>query len=453
MGLFNKQKDGGILDVIRCDEESYLIWKWHPKGSVQGENVRENTIRWGSSLRVKDGTVAVFVYKQKDGTMEDFIEGPFDQIIKTANFPVLSTVLGLVYDGTTPFQAEVYFINMAKAVQIKFAVPYFDITDPRYTDFGVPTAVRGTLTFRIADYREFIKIHRLENFNLDDFKNKVKDSIIDTVKSTVANAPNDYAISVVQIEQRIGEINRKIEYVLSERLRKSFGVDVTDFAIASIDIDKGSEGYRELMKVTKEVVSETIMAKTAINIKDMQDKQRIEAENYAETLRIQREEGQYAQHMHTQSVNIAAYQVEKQAEVGVAGAEALGQMGANNAGNVQLGGDSGVGFNPAAMMTSIAMGSVVGQNMAGLMSNAMSGINQQPQSAMVPPPIPQTMYNVAINGQAAGPFNMDTLKEMALGGQLTSASLVWKPGMTAWATADTIEELNSVLVNVMPPIS
>jgi len=32
-------------------------------------------------------------------------------------------------------------------------------------------------------------------------------------------------------------------------------------------------------------------------------------------------------------------------------------------------------------------------------------------------------------------------------------NFVWKPGMTAWATADTIEELKSVLVNVMPPIS
>lgn len=40
-------------------------------------NNRENAIRWGSSLRVKDGEVAVFVYKQKDGTMQDFIVGPF----------------------------------------------------------------------------------------------------------------------------------------------------------------------------------------------------------------------------------------------------------------------------------------------------------------------------------------------------------------------------------------
>ena len=48
---------------------------------------KENAIRYGSSLRVKDGEVAVFIYKQNNGTMQDFIEGPFDETIKTANLP------------------------------------------------------------------------------------------------------------------------------------------------------------------------------------------------------------------------------------------------------------------------------------------------------------------------------------------------------------------------------
>ena len=27
MGIFNKEKRGGISDVIRCDEQDYLVWK------------------------------------------------------------------------------------------------------------------------------------------------------------------------------------------------------------------------------------------------------------------------------------------------------------------------------------------------------------------------------------------------------------------------------------------
>lgn len=166
MALFGKNnRAGGLMDVIRCDEPNYLIWKWHPAGSQAGHNKRENEIRLGSSLRVKDGEVAVFVYTQKDGTMQDFIVGPFDQTIKTKNFPVLASLIGLAFDGHSPFQAEVYFINLARVIQSKFGIPFFDVYDPRFADYGVPVAVRGTITFCISDYREFIKLHRMDRFD------------------------------------------------------------------------------------------------------------------------------------------------------------------------------------------------------------------------------------------------------------------------------------------------
>ena len=169
MPLFGKPKAGGFMDEIRCDEPSYLIWKWHPHGSEQGNNNRENAIRYGSSLRVKDGEAAVLVYNQPNGTFQDFIIGPFDKKIETKNLPVLASIVGLAYAGGTPFQAEVYFINLAQIIQVKFAVPFFDVFDPRFTDFCVPVAVRGTITFKINDCKNFVKLHRPTNFSLDDF--------------------------------------------------------------------------------------------------------------------------------------------------------------------------------------------------------------------------------------------------------------------------------------------
>lgn len=297
MGLFSKNssKNGGFMDVIRCDEPSYLIWKWHPAGTQPGTNDRENAIRWGSSLRVKDGEVAVFVYKQENGTMQDFIVGPFDQTIKTANFPVLASIVGLAYDGGTPFQAEVYFINLARIIQVKFGVPFFDIYDPRFMDFGVPVAVRGTISFQISDYREFIKLHRLTNFNPDDFQKQIRDAVSRYVKDTVANAPAAHNIPVIQIESKTAQINDAIEYDLGERLKENFGVSVSGVDISAIEIDKASDGYRQLMAVTRDVAAATVQAQAEAQVKDIHDKQRIEAENYEETLRIQREEGQYEQ--------------------------------------------------------------------------------------------------------------------------------------------------------------
>ena len=336
MGLFGKPRAGGFMDQIRCDEPSYLIWKWHPNGSVSGNNNRENAIRWGSSLRVKDGEVAVFVYSQNDGTIQDYIVGPADCILETQNLPVLASIVGLAYEGGTPFQAEVYFINLAQIIQVKFAVPFFDVYDPRFSDFGVPIAVRGTLSFKITDYREFIKLHRLSDFSLDEFQKQIKDVVARYVKDIVANAPATHDIPVIQIESKTAQITDEIEYVVSERLKDTFGVTVSGADIGAIEIDKSSDGYEQLMAVTKNLTAATLQAQTEANIKNIHDKQRIEVENYQETLRVQREEGQYAQHKQTQSSNFAAYQTEAQTQVGVAGANALGQMGANGAGGVDF---------------------------------------------------------------------------------------------------------------------
>lgn len=449
MALFDKRKqNGGFVDEIRCDEPSYLIWKWHPAGVRLGEENRENAIRWGSSLRVKDGEVAVFVYPQGNGIMQEYIEGPCDMILNTDNFPVLSSIVGLFYEGGTPFQAEVYFINLARIIQVKFGVPFFDVYDPRFVDFGVPVAVRGIVNFSIADYREFTKFNRLNNFNLDDFQRQIRDVVNRYVKDCVANAPASHNIPVIQIETKTSQISDVVEYDLSERLKENFGVVVSDIDIGAIEIDKSSEGYRQLMSVTKELAGATVKAEAEARINDIADKQRIEAENYKETLCIQREEGQYAQHKQTQSTNYSAFQVEKQAEVGIAGANALGQMGASGAGDVKLGGDS---INMAAVMANMAVGGAVGHNIAGAMNNMIGGINQQTDSGVVPPPIPTVAFHLAADGQATGPFDVSVLAQMATSGKLTAESLVWRSGMTQWAKAGTITELKN-LFSTMPPI-
>lgn len=437
MGLFKSSKKVGVFsDVIRCDEPSYLIWKWHPDGTRLGEHKREYAIRNGSPIRVKDGEVAVFVYKQKDGSMQDFIVGPFDQKLKTANLPILSSILGAFLGGDTPFQAEVYFINLAGVIQVRFAVPYFGVSDPRYPDFSVPVAVRGTVTFKIADYKDFIQMHRLESFSLETFQEQIRDAVSRYVKGVVASAPATHGIPVVQLEARTIQINDLVEEYVRTRMRDTFGVLVSGIDIGAIEIDKSSSDYHDLVAITKEVTATTIKAQTGINI-----------ENYGESLRIQREEGQYAMHMGTRTANIGAYQIEKQAEVGVAGADALGKMGEKGAGSVSLGG--GVGFNPAAMMASMAVGGAVGRSMASIVSGTMSGITTP---AEAPPPIPKVMFNVAKDGASTGPFDISTLTSMIASGTLKRDSLVWKAGMPNWARADSVDELKGLFAPPVPPM-
>lgn len=443
MGLFSKKNEGGLMDVIRCDEQEYLIWKWRPAGAELNGSKKENAIRYGSSLRVKDGEVAVFVYKQQNGTMQDFIEGPYDSTIKTDNFPILASIVGLAFGGASPFQAEVYFINLSGIVQIKFGIPYFDVFDPRFLDFAVPMCARGTITFNITDYKGFIKLHRLINFDLDQFKGQVKDAVTKYVKGVIANAPSDNGIPVLQIERKILQINEIIATPLKARLESDFGVNMKGFDLAAIEPDKESEGYTSLLKVTQEQTMKTVTAQTDVNIQNLQDTQRINAQNMEETLRIQREEAQRAQRLQTESNFMGAHALDQQTRVLQSAAENLGQMG-------QMNMDSGSGgMNPAGMMAGMMMGGAMGQQMAGMMNQMGNSVQQ---GMATPPPIPQVAFFVNINGQNIGPCNMQQLQQMVSNGQLTKNTYVWRDGMANWELAGNVAELSGLFGSVPPPM-
>ena len=433
MGFFSRGNSGGIMNTIRCDEENYIVWKWRPLGENVNSTSRENSIRWGSSLRVKDGEVAVFVYKQQDGTMQDFIMGPFDETIKTANFPVLSSILGMAYGGDSPFQAEVYFINLQSNNQVRFAIPYFDVFDPRLPDHGIPMAVRGTITFNITNYKEFIKLNRLVNFDHEQFLKQVKDAIARYVKPIVMNIPSEMGIPVVQMESKMLVINDRIQSYLEPRFVNDFAVNLKALDISALDINKDSRYYKELRLLTAENTARTIDAQTDVNIKNMQDTQAINAANMEETLRIQREEMQRAQRLQTETNFMGAHALDQQTEVLKTGAQSLGQMGS-------MGGGGG-GSNPAGMMTGMMMGGAMGQQMAGMVNS----MGQQMQNAMnTPPPIPNVQYHVSVNGMQMGPFNMQQLQQMAQSGQLTPQTYVWKQGMANWDFVCNIPELASL---------
>lgn len=442
MGLFSRGKSGGMMNVIRCDEEEYIVWKWRPEGQDVNSTTRENSIRYGSSLRVKDGEVAVFVYKQKDGNTQDFIVGPYDDTIKTANFPVLSSIVGMAFGGDSPFQAEIYFINLAGNNQIRFAVPYFDVFDPRLPDHGVPMAVRGTMTFNLTDYRAFIKLNRLINFDLEQFKKQIKAALSKYIKGVVVNIPSEMGIPVVQMERKVLEINERVQQYLKSCIEDDFGVNLKRLDIDALEIDKESPYYAELRQLTAGNTAKTLNAQTDVNIKNLEDTQRINAGNMEETLRIQREEMQRAQRLQTETNFMGAHALDQQTEVLKTGAQSLGQMGSMNAGG------GGSGMNPAGMMTGMMMGGAMGQQMAGMMQN----IGQQMQGAMnTPPPMPNVQYHVSINGAQAGPFNMQQLQQMVQSGQLTPQTYVWKPGMANWDMAGNVQELAALFTPTGTP--
>lgn len=429
------------MDVIRCDEKEFLIWKWSPDGQPSR---KENAIRYGSSLRVKDGEVAVFVYKQKSGQMQDYIVGPYDETIKTANFPILTSIVGTAFGGSSPFQAEIYFINLSGIIRKPFFFDEYELCDFRHPDLPVPVGVKGSITFKISDYKEFIKQYRLTDFDLDDFWDKIEDSMIETLKSVINQATYQLKTPLIQIQGALSDISRLVEKMVSEKFRETYKIDTQSINLSMISLDKESRGYAALWKTTADRDIRINEAETSAGEQNLAEMRAINAENYAEALRIQREETQRKQRLETEGSNLTAHQINIQGDVAKTAAESLGTMGSG----MDFG--EGGGMNPAGMMAGMMMGGAVAGNMTNMMGNMMQGVNQpQPPT---PPAGAIAEWHVSNNGQQAGPYTVDQLRQLIASGNMIRTTYVWKAGMAGWEQAANVQEV-AILFGAVPPPS
>lgn len=146
--------------------------------------------------------------------------------------------------------------------------------------------------------------------------------------------------------------------------------------------------------------------------------------------------------------------LDKRSSMGIVGnLGAYAQFQAANAmeAAAKQGGDGGV----AGMGMGAGLGMAMGGQMAGMFQqnqfNPNSGMPQGQQQG--PPPIPgQESYFAAMNGQQAGPFTVDQLREMIAQGTLTCDTLLWKQGMANWTAASAIQTVAELFNNTPPPI-
>ena len=343
--------------------------------------------------------------------------------------------------------------NLSKGSQLNFAIPYFDVFDPRLQDYGVPVSVHGAVVYAIEDMDLFHSVNRNEGYSDETFKNKLRGQLTKFIKSVVSNAPSDAQIPVVQIERKIFEISELIQQRVTPQVEKLFGITIRSLDITGINVDKESRGYRELKALTVDLEKERMMAqhnaqisnfnlnndlqqdmlkkqselnldamgrKQELDLGGQEELQRMNLENQRETMRIQREEMQRASRLQTEQTFMGAHQANLNAGV------------LNNA--------TDNGINAFRQQT---MG---GMNNMGQMGGApqmpgQKGMGGAPQMPGMGAAIPQVQYYIGINGQQYGPCDWNKLQQLVQQGQLTQQSYVWKNGMSQWEFAGNVAEL------------
>lgn len=352
--------------------------------------------------------------------------------------------------------------NLSKGSQLNFAIPYFDVFDPRLQDYGVPVSVHGAVVYAIEDIDLFHSVNRNEGYSDETFKNKLRGQLTKFIKSVVSNAPSDAQIPVVQIERKIFEISELIQQRVTPQVEKLFGITIRSLDITGINVDKESRGYRELKALTADLEKERMMAqhnaqisnfnlnndlqqdmlkkqselnldamgrKQELDLGGQEELQRMNLENQRETMRIQREEMQRASRLQTEQTFMGAHQANLNAGV------------LNNA--------TDNGINAFRQQT---MG---GMNNMGQMGGApqmpgQKGMGGAPQMSGMGTAVPQVQYFIGINGQQYGPCDWNKLQQLVQQGQLTQQSYVWKNGMAQWEFAGNVAELAPLFQGTAP---
>lgn len=352
--------------------------------------------------------------------------------------------------------------NLSKGSQLNFAIPYFDVFDPRLQDYGVPVSVHGAVVYAIEDMDLFHSVNRNEGYSDETFKNKLRGQLTKFIKSVVSNAPSDAQIPVVQIERKIFEISELIQQRVTPQVEKLFGITIRSLDITGINVDKESRGYRELKALTADLEKERMMAqhnaqisnfnlnndlqqnmlkkqselnldamgrKQELDLGGQEELQRMNLENQRETMRIQREEMQRASRLQTEQTFMGAHQANLNAGV------------LNNA--------TDNGINAFRQQT---MG---GMNNMGQMGGApqmpgQKGMGGAPQMPGMCASVPQVQYYIGINGQQYGPCDWNKLQQLVQQGQLTQQSYVWKNGMAQWEFAGNVTELAPLFQGTAP---
>lgn len=309
--------------------------------------------------------------------------------------------------------------NLGKGSQCKFAIPYFDVYDPRFSDFGCPVAVHGAVVYAIEDMDRFSQINKTQQYSDSAFMDKLRGQVVKYIKSVVSNAPAEHQIPVVQLERKILEISQLVQQYVTPQIETLFAIKVRSLDITNIAIDKDSRGYRELKAVSTDLERDRLAAQNRISISGWQQQQEMDMEmkrlQTVESMRMQMENQR--EMMRIQREGLAAGQ-----QAMIDEAQENGRVSKLFQGSSMFGG--------AQMMG--------GQSMFGGMGQA----TPPAMGGMAPPPMPQaTPFFVFLNGQQAGPFDMNQLAQLVQQGQLTPQTQVWTQGMPQWAPASSVPAL------------
>ena len=368
-----------ILDIIKYESNAeQFVWK-HPV----------EDLKLGSQLIVNTSQKAFFVKGGK--ILDEFNTGT--TTLKSGNIPLLNKLINLPFGDSSPFQAEVWYVNMMSFLDNKWGTPApILLEDPKYKVI-VPVRTFGQFGMSIENPRLFLEllVGNMSDFSVDRVMDYFEGALISSITSAIGKKIVSEGSSILEIQAILSEVSIFCKQVLQEEFSR-YGIKIENFFIMSVNVPEDDPSVVKLKE------AKDLAAKVDIAGKEI-------------------------------------YQMDRSFDVLDKAAENEGTMGDTMGAGMGM----GMGFG---------MGNVMG-NMTGNMNTG----NQTRQSgSSAPPPVPQSIeYFVLIENKQNGPHTLGNLESMINQNKIVRNTLVWRQGMSDWGKISEQDDLKQLLERIPPP--
>ncbi len=225
-----------IAEVIKYEgDNSTFIWK-HPSEDF-------NSL---TQLIVHESQEAIFFM---NGQALDLF-GPGRYTLETQNIPKIGRALNRTTGDQTPFHCEVYFINRAEQMAIKWGTDSkVQYIDPQY-GFPIAIGASGEMSLRAEDSRKLL----LKLVGTEDFLGQQKlvsffrGFLMTRVKTYIAQYMKNNAVSIFEIDEHLTVFSEALHRLLIPDFA-DYGVALERFLVTNVvkpDGDRQYERFKEL---------------------------------------------------------------------------------------------------------------------------------------------------------------------------------------------------------------
>lgn len=220
--------------------------KWDGGPDIYAWKFPEDNLSTWAQLVVHESQEAILFAKGE--LLAKF--GPGRHTLNTENIPLLRSLFGIPFGGQNPFTAQVWFVNKAIALDVKWGTPVpIQLREPEF-NIMVPVRAAGQFGVAITNPETFLLklVGTLPSFERPTMRKYLKGVLLKHAGDIIAKKVALEKISVLELSAHLVAISDHMEQALNEAFQQ-FGVSITTFNVTTINVPDEDPSVANLKEV------------------------------------------------------------------------------------------------------------------------------------------------------------------------------------------------------------